>query len=147
MLTACVSTVSDYQSPTTGVNLQLTPQLGGALLAVRRANVYIAEEVTSCGFETQGVVRNADLPRSIAVAPGKTYNLRTVFETVGRQIDGTVVVDHLFEPKPGARYELRMTSNRDGHIVHLLENGRVLPLRRPCLTNTTSAYGREQSAK
>jgi len=135
-LSACMSSVPDYQSQPNGVVLTLSPELGGAFLATRKANVYIAEERQSCGFETIGVVRDGDLPRSITILPGRTYNLRTVFELVNSQQHGSVVVDHLFEPRASANYQLVMTYNRDGHSVRLLENGRTLPFQRPCLTNT-----------
>lgn len=135
-LAACVSSVPDYRSPQSGVKLTLTPQLGSAFLATRKANVYIAEERQHCGYDTIGVVRDGDLPNTITILPGKTYSLRTVFELVNTQQHGSVVVDHLFQPKSGAQYQLVMTYNRDGHYVQLLENGRALPFRRPCLTNT-----------
>jgi len=129
-LTACVSSIQDFQSETNGVKLRLTPQLEGSFLASRDVDIYIWKKIAPCQYETLGVIRNKDLPKQISLSPDQDYNLRTVFTLRS----GTIVSDHVFTPKIGSDYEYVATYNKIGHGVRLIENGKNLPYEAPCLS-------------
>jgi len=133
-LTACVSSIQDFQSESNGVKLRLTPQLEGSFLASRDVDIYIWKKIAPCQYETLGVIRNKDLPKTISLSPDQDYNLRTVFILRDTQVRGTIVSDHVFTPKIGSAYEYIATYNKIGHGVRLIENGKNLPYEAPCLS-------------
>lgn len=141
VLAGCMNTVPDLVPVPNGATVRFQPDFGPAFLARRSANVYVAQQTKRCGYDTLGVVRNNDLSKGTSLQPGKEYSLRAILMLDSHSTHSESIIDHVLVPRAGAQYDVKLIYYKDRKGMRIFENGKLLPMKRPCLTETIGTGG------
>ena len=135
LLTACDVRMADYEPPAKGIPLSFQTEMGPAFFATRYVDVFVAAQTAPCLYKQLGAIRFDDMPNGTVLAAQVPHNLRALFVWDGGTQINETVIDHMITPKPGASYELRMVDDKSRIGMRLFENGKLLPIKRPCITD------------